>query len=146
MSMLLKRPAPSEYQSMSRHSLNMRASIGCDRELASHRSGTQALQFHVPVDSMNCSDGGTHAKPKIHSCRWRMASNFVSRFSGSTVSHCRWGYKQSKVLEMGISKLSRLMHMPSEHYEVVPCPLWPRVFGACDSVTVRATAIHKAES
>jgi len=28
----------------------MRASIGCDREFAPHRSGTQTLQFHVPVD------------------------------------------------------------------------------------------------
>jgi hypothetical protein len=42
-----------------------------------------------------------------------MAGNLGSRFLGSTVSDCRWGYKQSKVLETGISKLSRLMYMPS---------------------------------
>jgi hypothetical protein len=29
------------------------------------------------------------------------------------VSDCRWGYKQSKMLGTGISKLSCLMYMPS---------------------------------
>ena len=63
--------------------------------------------------TMNCSDGGTHAKPKSYLCKLRMAANFVSRYSGSTVSDCRWRYKQSTVLETGIVKLSRSTYMPS---------------------------------
>jgi hypothetical protein len=105
---------------MSRHSL-MCTSIGCDeRELARHRSATQTLHSHVPVDYELLRRWNPRETQKSVV---QLDSNLVSRFSGSTVSDCRWRYKRSTVLETGIAALSRLIYMQGMmKMSLVPCP------------------------
>ena len=144
MSMVLKRLAPSEYQSMSRHSL-MCASIGCDRELAPHRSGTQKLQFHVPVDYELLRRWNPRETQK----------SLVQVVNGRQLCFEVFGVDSERLpLEVQAEYSAGDGHsevipfdVHAEHDEDVPtCLLWPRLFGAYASVTVRATVIHKAES
>jgi hypothetical protein len=128
---------------MSRHSL-MRTSIGCDRELAPHRKGTQKLQSHVPVDYelLRRWNPRETQKSLVQVVNGRQLCFEVfgvdsERLSLEVQAECSAGNGHSEVIPFDV---------PAEHDEDVPCLLWPRLFGACASVTVRATVIHRAES